>query len=320
MLGLRRLTATALPISNISSRAFSSIKFKNVTIDGEYVLTDVSFYSEKGEKIALMGNSEIGKSTFLKLLNGSVSPTRGEINFMEGNRVLTFQSAIPSDASMCTINSFLTRNVANPSGLNKDTIDKILRDVKLSDVRPGRTVSTLSLSQQARLQMAAMLLQQPDIILFDHPTDVSTGLSHDDVEDLKNFISQSPTTCVIHSNDEDFMDSVSTSVLHFDEDVSVGERTVYLIDSPYREAKAAVEEAKVRDAESKAEKVRQEKLEALRHSRSPDVVAELDRIGFENLESARSQEQYIQAMLLIMIMHPPAAVLLYNFGFLDAIM
>ena len=83
MLGLRRLTATALPISNISSRAFSSIKFKNVTIDGEYVLTDVSFYSEKGEKIALMGNSEIGTCSQCYGVLWFVTTCNREINIFE---------------------------------------------------------------------------------------------------------------------------------------------------------------------------------------------------------------------------------------------
>mmetsp|Transcript_7730 Transcript_7730/g.11473 ORF Transcript_7730/g.11473 Transcript_7730/m.11473 type:complete len:321 (-) Transcript_7730:121-1083(-) len=319
MLGLRRITASTSHLSHFKTRAMSSFSFNRVTVEGNDVLNNVSFRVEKGDKVALMGSSEEGKSTIMNILKGSIYPTRGDIKFLEGNKVLLYQSAIPSNDAMSTISSFLMKNLPGPSAANKSVIENVLRSVKLSDVRPARTISALSLSQQARVQMAAVLLQKPDIILFDHPTDDTTGLSHDDVEDLKTFISESSTTCVIHSNDEDFMDSVATSILHLDEDVPVGESTVSLLQSTYSEAKKYIQDAKERAIQEKAEAVRQEKVEALKHSRSPDVVAELDRIGFENLEAARSQEQYIQAMLLIMILHPPAVIALYKFGFLSAI-
>lgn len=96
----------------------------------------------------------------------------------------------------------------------------MLESVKLGDVRAARSLSALSPSQQYRVQFASILLKNPDVILFDNPTDPVNGLSHDDVEDLKSFIKAYRNTCLIDSSDEDFLSAVSSAVLVVDTELA----------------------------------------------------------------------------------------------------
>lgn len=115
---------------------------------------------------------------------------------------------------------------------------KIMENVKLGDIRAGRSLSGLTSSQQARVQLAAILLRNPDVILFDQPTDPVNGLSHDDVEDLKEFISAYRKTCVVNSDDEDFLASVCSTMLVVDEQLAGGSGASKV----FRESYSAVKE------------------------------------------------------------------------------
>ena len=93
----------------------------------------------------------------------------------------------------------------------------MLENVKLGPRLERRTINTLNASQHARLQLAVALLQTPDVLLLDQPTETKAGnLSYDDIQDLTDFVSNFPKTCVVNSTDEDFLNSFTDTVLHID--------------------------------------------------------------------------------------------------------
>lgn len=111
-----------------------------------------------------------------------------------------------------------------------------MENVKLGDVRPARSLGGLTPSQQARVQLAAILLRSPDVILFNDPTNADNGLSNEDVEDLKEFISAYKNTCIISSEDEDFLSQVSSAVLVLDEMIA-GPAGAKLVRESYKAVK-----------------------------------------------------------------------------------
>jgi ATPase subunit of ABC transporter with duplicated ATPase domains len=129
----------------------------------------------------------------------------------------------------------------------------VLENVKLGARLERRTINTLNPSQHARLQLAVALLQAPDVLLLDQPTVTNSGpLSHDDVQDLTDFVSNFPKTCVVNSTDEDFLNSFTDTVLHIDSNGSVEKLT-----GSYAAAKQVIEtRARAAMSEAMEEKYR----------------------------------------------------------------
>jgi macrolide transport system ATP-binding/permease protein len=124
---------------------------------------------------------------------------------------------------------------------------QLLENVKLGARTDRRAINTLSASQHARLQLAVALLQAPDVLLLDQPTQTASGsLSYDDVQDLTEFVANFPKTCVVNSSDEDFVNSFTDTVLNVDANGEV-EKIVGSYASAKRviesRARAAVSEA-----------------------------------------------------------------------------
>ena len=98
----------------------------------------------------------------------------------------------------------------------------MLENVNLGARLERRTINTLNSSQHARLQLAVALLQSPDVLLLDHPTETSSGpLSYDDVQDLSQFVLNFSKTCVVNSLDEDFVNGFTDVVLNIDSNGNV---------------------------------------------------------------------------------------------------
>lgn len=91
-------------------------------------------------------------------------------------------------------------------------ISNVLRQVKL-DAPGDRIVRSFSGGQQARLLLAAALIQDADILLLDEPTN---NLDKDGIRHLRQLIQQTEQTCVVISHDEAFLNSFTDSVLYLD--------------------------------------------------------------------------------------------------------
>ena len=110
------------------------VEFKNVykSFDDKEILTDVSFRINKGKIIGLLGKNGMGKTTIIKLLNGLLTPTKGEIlinNMKPGVESKKIISYLPErsylDKSM-TLNQILTFFNEFYDNFNIDTARKLL--------------------------------------------------------------------------------------------------------------------------------------------------------------------------------------------------
>ncbi len=145
-------------------------------------LDDVSFKVKKGEIAALLGENGAGKSTLLRILSGFFEPDSGKVMIgdtdLSVNRVKFLQnigyvqeiSALYGDM---TVYDFLCF-AANLRGLERNKIiDAIKESVDLLQLRDvlSQKNETLSKGFKKRVELAAVLLAKPEILLLDEPTE-----------------------------------------------------------------------------------------------------------------------------------------------------
>ncbi len=162
---------------NIALRGQSICK----SFNGETVLDDLSISVSRGELLAIIGPSGVGKTTLLKILNGLLEPERGDVYFM--NRPLEFENdrdlearrkmALLSQEPYPLLKS-VWNNVAYPLKLrNKDDIEEKVADalehVSLLDFS-DRKASTLSSGELQRMAFARATVFEPDVLLLDEFT------------------------------------------------------------------------------------------------------------------------------------------------------
>ena len=168
---------------------FTGIDLENVSFeyasDSPILIKDFSQKIDKGEKIALLGPSGIGKTTILQLILGDLIPQKGSItvNDMDVQKIQDHRERI---FSVLNQNPFLfNTSVMNNVRLgNEDKTDaevkKALERVGLKDLLDslpekyntsvGENGSRFSGGEQERIALARILLQDAPVVLLDEPT------------------------------------------------------------------------------------------------------------------------------------------------------
>ncbi len=147
---------------------------------------DVSLTVMPGEILALLGENGAGKSTLVKVIYGLVAPDAGQIE-VDGAPAALSSPAAARAAGIGVVfqhfSLFHSMTVAENIALGLDTAEA-RRDVPARiraigeryglAVDPGRVVGDLSVGEQQRVEIVRVLLQDPQVLIFDEPTSVLT--------------------------------------------------------------------------------------------------------------------------------------------------
>lgn len=191
------------------------ISFKSVDFHYDFkrpLLEDVDFNVRKGSKITLMGQNGAGKSSMFGLINGKHKPVGGIVNIGQDLTIATgYQVVLPEDKDL-TVGEYF-RKYSKDDDFNIDKSIKDILNVVNLKAPLDKQIKAFSGGQQARLLLAAALIQNPDILLLDEPTN---NLDSEGIWHLTEFLKNYKKTVLVISHDAEFLNSFTDGVLYLD--------------------------------------------------------------------------------------------------------
>jgi ATPase subunit of ABC transporter with duplicated ATPase domains len=142
--------------------------------ESKLLLSDVSLRVEGRARVVLLGENGTGKSTLLKLLEGTLEPTVGQVRRSAGVRVAVIDqhhAAQLDEHEEDTAFSFLKKSCPGDGSAKHDlSLRKTLNACGVSKVHCDAPLRALSGGQRVRVAVAAVGLAKPHVLLLDEPT------------------------------------------------------------------------------------------------------------------------------------------------------
>lgn len=198
----------------IGSKIFEAEYVSKTFEDGVVILRDFYYNFARFEKMGIVGNNGTGKSTFIKMLLGEVPPTSGRFVVGETVKFGYFsQEGMPVDDRMKVID--VVRRVAETvdlGGGRRLTAMQFLTHFLFPPARQQDYVYKLSGGEKRRLQLCLVLMQAPNFLILDEPTndlDIAT------LQLLEEYLADFRGCVIVVSHDRYFMDRVVDHLLVF---------------------------------------------------------------------------------------------------------
>ena len=156
-----------------------------------FAVDDLSFSVQSGQIFGFLGPNGSGKTTTIGMTFDVINPTDGTISvFGRSNREALAQRRLGGMLEGPNLYPYMTGHdnlliVATVKGVDKKHIEPALKSVGLLDAA-NRAVNGYSLGMKQRLGLAAAMLGDPELLIFDEPTN---GLDPDGMREIRELIS-----------------------------------------------------------------------------------------------------------------------------------
>lgn len=193
-----------------SGRVVMDIQHVDMSYGPKKVLSDLSIYIERGDKVAFVGQNGQGKSTLAKLVVGDLNPSNGKIAW--GANVYLSYYAQNQSETLDTSNTVLGLMEDLSPAEQRSNIRNILGAFLFSGEDAEKKISVLSGGERARLALAIMILKQSNLIIMDEPTNHLDIISKNV---LKDALLRFHGTLIVVSHDRDFLAGLTNKVYEF---------------------------------------------------------------------------------------------------------
>ena len=206
----KRLGGKVLELHNIS-KSFGSNK----------IISDFSYKFTKGQKIGVFGNNGAGKTTFLNIVTGNLEPDNGTVETGVNTKFGYYtQNPVFKDTNL-TVLEYI-KETAEHMTLNDGTKEvsaaRFLEEFGFEGKIQHSPVSTLSGGERKRLYLVRLLLENPNFLILDEPTndfDIFT------MNLLEQFLMHFEGCLLLVSHDRYFMDKCADTLFIMEEDGSI---------------------------------------------------------------------------------------------------
>jgi ATP-binding cassette subfamily F protein uup len=199
------------------------IRARNVSYSygDEEVIKDFSIKIMRGDRIGLIGNNGVGKTTLLRLLLGELEPQSGTVKMGTGLQVGYFdqlRQTLDLDKSVA-YNVGEGRTYIRLNGKDRHVVG-YLTGFLFSPKRAMTPVKALSGGERNRVILAKLFTRPANLLVLDEPTN---DLDIETLEVLEQKLCEFSGTLIVVSHDRDFLDNVVTSTVVFEADGTVQE-------------------------------------------------------------------------------------------------
>ena len=259
--------------------------------DGKQILSDFNLIMQNRDRIGIVGDNGVGKSTLLNLINGDLVPTAGVLDIGETVRIGYFSQQIKDmDESKRVINYLQEVADEVKTRVGTTSITELLEHFLFPRSTHGTQIAKLSGGEKKRLYLLKILIEKPNVLLLDEPTndlDIAT------LTVLENFLNGFGGPVVTVSHDRYFLDKVANKILAFEEGgvrEFFGNYTDYLDEKAFFQEQATLLEKEKEQASAKVEKVKEDKkrmsyFEKQEWATIEDEIADLEA-KIEEIEAA----------------------------------
>ncbi len=202
----KQIDPTEIKSSYIGSKIFEAEGISKRFGD-KVILDDFTYTFARYEKLGIIGGNGVGKSTFIKMLQGLVAPDSGEWNVGETVRFGYYSQEglqLPPGKKVIDAITDITEDVV-VNGTTHYSPMQFLNRFLFSPADQQKYISTLSGGEMRRLNLAAVLITQPNFLILDEPTndlDIMTlGILEDYLREFKGCV-------IVISHDRFFLDSI----------------------------------------------------------------------------------------------------------------
>ncbi|MEE0977790.1 MAG: ABC-F family ATP-binding cassette domain-containing protein [Muribaculaceae bacterium] len=192
--------------SYIGSKIFEAENIRKRFGD-KIILDDFSYIFSRYEKLGIIGENGVGKSTFIKMLQGIIPPDSGQWNVGETVRFgYSSQEGIAFDENKKVVDAIteLAEDIVINDGIHIAPM-QFLQKFLFSPADQQKFIHTLSGGERARLHLAAVLMKSPNFLILDEPTNdldiVTLGILEEYLADFKGCL-------IVISHDRFFLDSI----------------------------------------------------------------------------------------------------------------
>jgi ATP-binding cassette subfamily F protein uup len=294
-----------LAVNNLSKYYGDKLLFENIT-----------FFIDRGQKVALIAKNGSGKSSLIKILQGLEPPETGDFKFHKDiqpgflvqepqfdlNKTV-YQTIMHADNPVLMASLEYEKALDGhgdlQSAMNKmDELEAwdyeqqmklILSKFLIFDL--DQRVGTMSGGQQKRLALAILLLEAPDLLILDEPTN---HLDMDMIEWLEEYLSKNNITLLMITHDRYFLENICNEILELENGILYKHKGNY---SKYLENKELREE-NMRVNVEKAQNTYRKELEWMRRQpKARSTKAKSREDNFENVKeraTAKVQDQRVE--------------------------
>ena len=174
----------------------------------EPLFENINFMIEAGEKIAIIGENGIGKTTLLKIIGNLMSPNTGDIKWSEKAKIGYFAQD-HSEEFEKDINVFDWMAQWAKAEDDDQVIRSMLGRLLFSGEDFKKKINVLSGGEQGRMLFGKLMLEQPNILLLDEPTN---HMDMESIESLNTALEKYKGTVFFVTHDREFVSSIATRV------------------------------------------------------------------------------------------------------------